>query len=52
MIRPVLEDTCQIWHYNIQQYLSEEIAKIQKRILRIILPTQNYDEALITKHEN
>ena len=46
IIRPVLEYACQVWHYNIQQYLSEEIEKIQKRAFRIILPTQKYDEAL------
>ena len=48
IIRPVLEYACQVWHYNIQQYLCEDIEKIQKRALRIILPSQNYDEALIT----
>ena len=46
IIRPVLEYACQVWHYNIQQYLSEEIQKIQKRAFRIILPTQKYDDAL------
>ena len=46
IIRPVLEYACQVWHYNIQQYLSEEIEKIQKRAFRIILPIQKYDEAL------
>ena len=45
IIRPVLEYACQVWH-NIQQYLSEEIEKIQKRAFRIILPIQKYDEAL------
>ena len=48
IIRPVLEYACQVWHYNIQQYLCEDIEKIQKRALRIILPSQKYDEALIT----
>ena len=46
IIRPVLEYACQVWHYNIQQYLSEEIEKIQKRAFRIILPTPKYDDAL------
>ena len=46
IIRPVLEYASQVWYYNIQQYLSEEIEKIQKRAFRIILPTQKYDEAL------
>ena len=48
IIRPVLEYACQVWHYNIQQYLCEDIEKIQKRALRIILASQKYDEALIT----
>ena len=48
IIRPVLEYACQVWHYNIQQYLCEDIEKIQKRALRIILPLQKYDEELIT----
>jgi hypothetical protein len=48
IIRPVLEYACQVWHYNIQQYLCEYIEKIQKRASRIILPSQKYDEALIT----
>ena len=46
IIRPFLEYACQVWHYNIQQYLSEEIEKIQKRAFRIILPTHKYDDAL------
>ena len=32
----------------IQEYLCEDIEKIQKRALKIILPSQKYDEALIT----
>ena len=48
IIRPVLEYACQVWHYNIQQYLCEDIEKIQKRAFGIILPWQNSDEALIT----
>ena len=47
IIRPVLEYACQVWHYNIQQYLWR-YWKIQKRALRIILPSQKYDEAQIT----
>jgi hypothetical protein len=37
-----------VWHYIIQQYLCEDIEKTQKRALRTNLPSQNYDEALIT----
>jgi hypothetical protein len=42
IIRPILEYACQVWHFNIQQYLSDEIDKIQKRALRIILPSLSY----------
>ena len=42
IIRPVLEYACQLWHFNIQQYLSDQIEKIQKRALRIILPSLSY----------
>jgi hypothetical protein len=45
IIRPVLEYACQVWHFNIQQYLSDEIEKIQKRALRIILPSLSYRQA-------
>ncbi len=46
IIRPVLEYTCQVWHCNIQKYLSE---KIKKRALKIIPPSQMYDEALVIR---
>ena len=29
--RPVLEYACQVWHFNIQEYLSEDIEQIQQR---------------------
>jgi hypothetical protein len=45
IIRPVSEYACQVWHFNIQQYLSDEIEKIQKRALRIILPSLSYRQA-------
>ena len=35
IIRPVLEYACQVWYYNVQQYLSDDIEYIQKRALRI-----------------
>ena len=34
-----------IWHYNIPQYLSDEIEKIQKRACRIMDPSVSYREA-------
>jgi hypothetical protein len=45
IIRPVLEYACQVWHFNIQEYLSEEVEKIQRRALRISLPLMSYREA-------
>ena len=45
IIRPVLENACQVWHFNITEYLSEDIEKLQKRALRIVLPFATYREA-------
>ena len=45
IIRPVLEYAFQVWHFNIQEYLSEDIEKIQRRALRISLPLMSYREA-------
>ena len=45
--RPILEYACQVWHYNIQTFfLSEDIERIQKRALMIIVPSSSYGEAL------
>ena len=38
IIRPVLEYACQVWHFNIQEYLSEDIEQIQRRAFRILFP--------------
>ena len=29
---------CQVWHFNIQNYLSDDIERVQKRALKIIVP--------------
>ena len=34
MISPVLDHASQVWHYNISNYLSEEIEALQKRALK------------------
>ena len=47
-IRPVLEYAREVWHCNITEYLrllSADVEKIQKRALRIVLPTASYQEA-------
>ena len=46
VIRPILEYACQVWHYNIQNVLSEDIERIQKRALKIIVPISSYGESL------
>ena len=38
LIRSILEYCCTVWRCNLPTYLSEEVEKIQKRALRIILP--------------
>ena len=45
VIRPVLEYACQVWHFNISGYLSDDIERVQRRALRIILPKLSYTEA-------
>ena len=46
MIRPVLELSSKVCHYNIPNYLSEEIDTLQKHALKIILPALNFKETL------
>ena len=45
IIRPVLEYACQVWHFNIQEYLSEDIEQIQRCAFRILFPLMGYREA-------
>ena len=45
IIRPVLEYSCQVCHFNIQEYLSEDIEQIQRRAFRILFPLMSYREA-------
>ncbi len=42
----ILEYACQAWHFNIQNYLCEDIERVQKRVLKIIVPSLSYCEAL------
>ena len=41
----VLEYACPVWHFNIQEYLSEDIEQIQRRVFRILFPLMSYREA-------
>ena len=45
VVRPVLEYACQVWHINISGYLSDDIERVQRRALRIILQELSYIEA-------
>ena len=45
-IRSVLEYTCQVFHFSLPSYLSEELKRIQKRSLRTIFPHASYNSAL------
>ena len=45
-VRPILEYCAQVWHYNIPEYLSKEIERIQSRALKIINPSSSYKESL------
>ena len=44
VIGPVLEYACQVWHFNIPEYLSDGIERVQKKI-RIKLPELSYADA-------
>ena len=46
-VRPILEFSCEVWHYSLAQYLSDEIESIQRRALRIIFPDLKYEDALV-----
>ena len=37
-IRSVLEYACEVFHFSLPSYLSEELERIEKRALRIIFP--------------
>jgi hypothetical protein len=47
-VRSILEFSCEVWHYSLAQYLSDEIESIQRRALRIIFPDLKYEDALVT----
>ena len=49
-IRPILEYYNQVWHFNIPEYLSKDIGKIQRRALKIIYPSLSYDEASVVSN--
>ena len=42
VIRTTLEYSCQLFHYSLPKYLSDEIERIQKRAMRIVFPDLKY----------
>ena len=46
LIRSVLEYCCPVWHTNLPSYLSEQIERLQKRVLKIIFQSLSYKGAL------
>ena len=45
-IRSVLEYACQAFHSSLLAYLSDQIERVQKRVLRILFPEVSYSKAL------
>ena len=46
-IRPILEYASTVFHYSLPKYLSDEIERVQKRVLRIVYPNLHYKDALM-----
>ena len=46
LIRSLLEYCCVVWHHALPSYLSQELERIQKRALKIIVPALSYSVAL------
>ena len=45
--RPILEYCTQVWHYNIPEYLSKDIERIQLRAMKITDPSLSYNDASV-----
>ena len=45
-IRSFLEYACQAFHSSLPAYLSDQLERVQKRVLRILFPEVSYSKAL------
>ena len=45
-IRSVIEYSCQVYHFALPEYLSDNLERLQRRALRIIYPNLSYDQAI------
>jgi hypothetical protein len=46
IIRSVLEYACPVWHCGLTANQSDDLERVQKRVLRIIYPNLSYHDAL------
>ena len=46
-IRPILENSCPVYHNSLPAFLSHDLEAIQKRAMRIIYSPCSYQEALV-----
>ena len=47
LIRSILEYCCEVWSNSLPKYHSDELERLQKRVMRIIFPEFSYEEALV-----
>ena len=45
-VRPVMEFSCQVFHFALPSYLSNALERVQKRVLSIIYPLTGYADCL------
>ena len=46
LIRSILEYSCEVWSNSLTQRQSDDLERIQKRVMRTIFPGHTYDDAL------
>ena len=46
-IRSLIEYACPVYHDGLPTYLSRDLENIQRRAMRIIYPTESYEDALL-----
>ena len=46
VIRPVLEYGTPVFHHSLPEYLSDDLERVQKRAMSVIVPCQSYKKSL------
>ena len=49
-IRPITEYTCPVFRDSLPAYFSNELERVQKRVMRIIFPFRSYNESLVASN--